>query len=467
MQLVLPTPYPKQVEFFKADSKYVAYGGSRGGGKSFAARIKAVLLAMAYPGIQILLLRRNLKDLRANHTIPLCSLLKTEEKDENRRFALYKDQTKEFIFPNKSRITLGYCDTEKDVLQFQGQSYDVVIMEEATQFTEFQFQCLTECNRSSGMCVGFSPRMYFTCNPGGVGHQWFKRIFIDKDYKDTENPADYTFIPSTVYENEYLMKNDPSYVRTLENLPEDRKRAMLYGDWDVFEGQYFPEFNRNVHVCEPFSITDDMTRYIVFDYGLDMFACLFVAENRDKDLYIYNEIYKSDLIISKAALEIKNVSEWNKAKVILAPPDLWNKRQETGKSAAEIFHENGVNLTKCNADRINGWLAVKEYLKVEEHYDEQSGKNILKSKLHIFNNCINLIRCLPAIQHDEKITNDCAKEPHEITHITDALRYICSFNKLKEYQTTTSKLSTNNPYYFGELESNYVVFDDLGEFTPV
>lgn len=119
---------------------------------------------MQIHGIQILLVRRTLTELRENHVIPLRKLLKTDSKEY--KIAQYKEQSKEFIFPNGSRIVLGYCASEGDVLQFQGQAYDVIFIEEATQFTEFQFQALTECNRSSGLCKNtFKVRMYFTANP--------------------------------------------------------------------------------------------------------------------------------------------------------------------------------------------------------------------------------------------------------------------------------------------------------------
>lgn len=423
MILKISKPYPKQVEFFKAKSKYIAYGGARGGGKSWAARIKAVLLALNNPGIQILLLRRTLNELRENHTTPLQKLLRTKQPD---KVATYKDQEKVFEFDNSSRIKLGYCDNENDVLQYQGQAYDVIFMEEATQFTEFQFQCLTESNRSSGLCLTqFRPRMYFTCNPGGVGHGWVKRLFIDRDYTETERPEDYTFIQSLVYENEYLMKNDPDYVRTLENLPEDRRKAMLYGDWDIFEGQYFGEFRRNVHVIEPFELPANWNKYVSLDYGLDMFAVLFHAVDTQGRDYVYKEIHESNLIISEAAKKLKEHPELKNVQYIYAPPDLWNRRNDSGKSAAEIFYENGVQLTKCSADRIDGWYSVKEWLKPYESRDEQTGEEIITSNLKIFKNCLNLIKCLPAVQHDDKNPNDVATEPHELTHITDALRYFC------------------------------------------
>jgi len=410
--------YPKQKQFCMATTKYIGYGGARGGGKSYASRVKANLLALNYPGIQIILLRRTLKELRENHVLPLIKQLKG--------IAEYRDTSKEFIFPNGSRIVLGYCDTEKDVLQYQGQSYDVIILEEATQFTEFQFQCLTECNRLSGQCDTFkTPRMYFTCNPGGVGHVWVKRIFIDRDYKETEDPKDYTFIKSLVYDNDFIMSNDPGYVKTLENLPEDRKKAMLYGDWDCFEGQYFTEFKRDVHVIQPCVIPEHWNRYIALDYGLDMLACLWIAIDEQDRAYVYKELYQNDLIISEAAARILEVTDTDKIKKRYAPPDLWNRRQETGDSAEDIFRKNGVVLHKSNNNRVMGWYAVKEHLKIEQSRDEQTGKEIETSKLKIFSNCTNLIRTLPQLQHDERNPNDVSNTPHELTHINDALRGFC------------------------------------------
>jgi len=411
-------PYPRQVEFFKSKARYTAYGGARGGGKSWAARTKAVLLASRYAGIQILLLRRSLKELRENHVLPLQKMLKG--------VANYSEMNKEFTFPNGARIVLGYCSTDSDVLQYQGQAYDVIFLEEATQFTEVQFKTFTESNRSSGMMSEkFSPRMYFTCNPGGIGHNWMKRLFVDRSYIGAEKPENYNFIKSTVYENEYLMKNNPEYVENLENLPDARKKAMLYGDWDAFEGQYFEEFNRDIHVIEPFDVPDHWDKYVTLDYGLDMLAVYWITIDTEGTAYIYREFCQSNLIISDAAKRISSLTR-EKVKVFYAPPDLWNRRQDTGKSAAEVFNENGLFLVKSNNDRVQGWYNIKEWLQVFDTKDSQTGLDVKSTRLKIWKNCAILIKNLPLLQHDEKKTNDVANEPHELTHSPDALRYFCS-----------------------------------------
>jgi phage terminase large subunit len=213
-------------------------------------RRKFILLAITYPGLKLLLMRRTFPELEENHILPL--------KAELAGFAEYTDKRKEFMFPNGSYIKCGYCDAEDDVYQYQGQEYDVVGLEEATSFTEAQMQFIATCNALQR--DDFKPRMYYTCNPGGVGHAWVKRLFIDRDYRNAERPEDYVFIPARVYDNEALMEANPEYVAALENLPDDLRRAHLEGDWDGLMGQFFKEWRRDKHVCKPFPIPQHWKR---------------------------------------------------------------------------------------------------------------------------------------------------------------------------------------------------------------
>ena len=259
--------------------------------------------------------------------------------------------------------------------------------------------------------------MYFTCNPGGVGHAWVKRLFLDRDYRAGEDPADYVFIPSTVYDNDYLMREDPAYVKTLESLPPLRRRAMLYGDWDAFEGQFFPEFDRRRHEIAPFAIPRTWVRFGALDYGLDMTACLWLAYPPDRSrLVVYRELYEPDLVLSRAAQRIREVSADEDLRYIAASPDLAGRRQEGGRSGFDILTSHGVKGL-CPADnaRIPGWRRLREFLRA----DCREGG----AYLGIFPQCQNLLRTLPKLIFDEKVTEDAALSPHEFTHAPDALRY--------------------------------------------
>ncbi len=398
-------PQEKQCLFFESRTKYTAYGGARGGGKSWALRRKLVLMCLCYDGLSVLLLRRTYPELRENHIRPLLS--------ELRDIAEYTDSRKSFEFPNGSRIKLGYCDCEDDVNQYQGQEYDIIGLDEATHFSEYQFQTLKACLRGTN---DFPKRMYLTCNPGGIGHGWVKRLFIDGNFRKGENAQDYRFIPASVYDNGILLEKDPDYLAQLESLPSDLRRAWLYGDWDVFAGQFFPEFSSEIHVVQPFEIPDFWKRYCAIDYGLDMLAAEFIAMSPNGEAYVYDEVHIPGLIVSEAARKIRE-----KAKgvgVIIAPSDLWSRQKDSGKSIAELFADNGVYLTRIVTERTEGWLCLKEWLCP---YVSEDGTK--RAKLMIFNICRDIIRCLPLLLCDKDKPGDASTKPHSITHAPDALRY--------------------------------------------
>ncbi|MGN1095329.1 MAG: phage terminase large subunit [Eubacteriales bacterium] len=402
------SPSEKQEEFFLSKARFTAYGGARGGGKSWALRYKLVLLCLKYPGIRTLLVRRSFPELRENHIIPLMSIT------VKNGLAHYSEEHKSFNFINGSVIKLGYLACDADLLQYQGVEFDIIALDEATQLKENAFSVIAASLRGAN---GFPKRMYLTCNPGGVGHAWVKRLFIDRDYRAGENPEDYRFISARVYDNEALMKQDPEYVKRLELLPESLKKAWLYGEWDVFAGQFFPEFDEKVHTAENISVPENSIKYCAMDYGLDMLACLFIAVDERGDAYVYDEIYESGLIVSEAAVKMREKS--TEDMLFIAPSDLWSRQKDSGKSIAELFSEGGVYLTKLSPDRKAGWLSLREWLKI----DGDTGK----SRLIIDRRCKNIIRCLPLLMHDKNAAGDASTEPHEITHAPDALRYFASF----------------------------------------
>lgn len=439
VNLHLPEPNPKQKLFFEAEARYIAYGGARAGGKSWAMRVKFVLLCLFYPGIQCLLLRRTLPELTENHVNPLLILLKG--------IARYNKQEKVFTFPNGSRLKLGYCANEQDVLQYQGQAYDVIGMEEATMFTEFQFNCLRESNRSSGLCKApFSPRMYLTMNPGGVGHHWVKRLFIDRAYKGKERPEDYVFIPAKVYDNKAFMERDPDYVAQLESLPEKRRRMMLHGDWTSVEGAFFEEFVNDpnhykdrlfTHVIAPFEPPKDWKIYRSFDFGYHRpFSTGYWAVDPEGVIYRIHEWYgctqtdneglrmQPHELFRKMA-EMEKTHPWLKGKKItgIADPSIWD--QSRGESVAETAARYGIYFTPGDNKRVPGWMMCHYYMAFDEFG---------QSMMYVFSNCKAFIRTIPALQYDENKVEDLDTDAED--HVADEFRYFVMSRPIKPRVTT-------------------------------
>jgi phage terminase large subunit len=425
--------YPKQREFCMSRCRYTGYGGARGGGKSYTVRWKAKAGALRYPGIRILIVRQKYPDLENSLIQPLVSSLPAE-------VASYNSQMHLLTFCNGSTIKFGHYNADSASIEYQGQEYDWIFIDEATQFTEEQFRTLGACLRG---VTNIPRRMYLTANPGGVGHLWFKRLFVDRDFDVAhgERPEDYQFIPATVDDNPGLLESSPDYKNMLDLLPEDVRRAWRYGDWDALAGTFFPEFGE-IHREKAFlHVPDDWIKVRAFDYGLDMFACLWAAVDFAGHIHVYREVQQSGTIVSDAAkLALSLTPPGEAISMTIAPPDMWNRQKDTGKSMAELFAENGMGLVKASNNRVQGWMSVKEALKPLA--DGKPG-------LLVSEDCVGLARCLPALMHDDQNPSDCATEPHQITHITDALRYLCVTRML------TPSLSPAPPEDWGEAEVPY------------
>lgn len=402
----------KQRKFIEAKASEVLFGGAAGGGKSYGQTVDAFLFALKYPGSKQLLLRRTFAELDK-------SLIRTVLSWYPRAIFSYNSSAHVGRFSNGSCIDFGYCATENDVYQYQSAEYDVIRFDELTHFTEAQYIYLISRVRGAN---GFPKQIKSSTNPGGVGHQWVKSRFVDPSPPNEEFVGDdgmsRIFIPSLLDDNTFLMKSDPQYKARLEALPERDKKALLYGDWNIFDGQYFPEFSRDVHVSRPFPIPKEWRRYRAFDYGLDRLACYWIAIDSTRTVYVYKELCESDLPISTACERIIETNGEDDIYLTLAPPDMWSRSQETGRSKASLFNEYGVEVTKSSNNREAGWLAIKELLKVDANGS---------AKIVIFDTCTELIKCLPALQVDPKRPTDCATEPHDITHAPDGLRYFAVF----------------------------------------
>lgn len=423
-KIILGVPSEKQRLFLTDRHRYVAFGGARGGGKSWAVRVKAVLLAYRYPGIKIMIVRRTYPELRANHINPLRTLLGDA--------AVYKDSTKEFTFPDGSVIMFRHCSNSTDIDKYQGTEVDVLFLDEATQLTEEEYDRFKACVRGVN---NFPKRIYLTCNPGGVGHSFVKRLFVDRVYKETENPEDYVFYKSLVTDNKALMESDPEYIKQLQSLPPKLKKAWLMGDWDIFEGQFFEEFRdvpehyldrRYTHVIEPFPIPSDWRIVRSFDFGFRKpFSCDWWAIDYEGRAYLILQLYgctdipneglkwHPDRIFAEIH-RIETEHRWLKGKVIdgVADPSIWDASR--GEAIIEAADRHFVYFSKGDNKRIPGWMQCHYRLA----FDSDGYPMV-----YFFNTCKAAIRTLPLLQFS--MTNPEDLNTDEEDHFADSFRYFC------------------------------------------
>lgn len=410
----------KQERFLSATADEVLYGGAAGGGKSYGQLIDAFLYALRHQGSRQLILRRTFPDLE--RSLILTSLLLYD-----RAVASYSASVHRWRFRGGSSIEFAYLDSEHDLPRYQGAEYDVIRFDELTHFTEGMYVYLFSRCRGAN---DFPKQVKCTGNPGGVGHQWVRERFVDIGPPGSVHAVargDGTFgtrvfIPARVQDNPFLMAKDSGYLSRLQMLADNDRRALLHGDWDIAEGQLFSEFRRDIHVVEPVKLEPHWRRYVTMDYGLDMLAAYCIALTDGGKAYVYKEVHEPGLIVSAAAERIRDMVGDDAIYQYLAPPDLWARRQETGRSVADIFAACGIGLDRTSNDRVDGWMAVHEWLRPRT--DEQG---IPAADLRIFSNCVNLIRTIPALQHDPRRPGDALREPHAITHAPDALRGFCVY----------------------------------------
>ncbi len=425
---ILGAPSERQRQFFAAKTKYIAYGGARGGGKSWALRRKLIGLCLHYPGLRALLVRRSYAELKENHLGPFFR--------EYGELLSWSEGKKELSLPNGSHIIFGFCASDRDLLRYQGQEYDIIAIDEATALSEYRFEALGACLRGTS---DVPRRIYLTCNPGGIGHGWVKRLFIDRRYREGEDPSEYTFIPASVYDNGVLMRTSPGYVKSLERLPPKLREAWLYGRWDVFEGQFFPEFDRSRHICPPSEMGYMQSCFIAFDYGFDMLAALLLGVGEGGRLYVISELCVPDLTLSQAAERISALARSAPLPVAyaVASPDLWNRRQDSGRSGFEIMQAAGHMPPMIAADsrRVPGWRILRERL---------CGMPDGRPGLMISERCVELIRSLEGLLCNKSVPEDASGEPHELTHAPEALRYAV----MSRYDTgrSSDKISAAGDY---------------------
>ena len=468
-ELVIPRPNEKQELFLRDQHKWIAYGGARGGGKSWAIRVRAVEDCARYPGIKITIVRKTYPELQDNHIRPLCEMLQVYHPDKKQRFAKYNDRDKLMTMRNGSTIRFRYCQNLQDALTFKGFESDKLLIDEATHMTWEQMTHMKACVRGT---KPYPRQIGLGMNPGGPGHDWVKRLFIDRQFLPDENPEDYAFIQAYVTDNHELMRADPDYYNVLKSLPTALRDAWLYGRWDVFEGSFFSEFRpepdpekcaeagisieraketgRFTHVIAPVDLSRGDARgwriYRSYDFGYAKpFSCAWWAVDYDGTLYRILELYgctetpnegvkwTPDQQFRKIA-EIEHEHPWLKGKIIdgVADPSIWDSSR--GESIADTAAGYYLSFLPGDNKRLPGWMQC--------HYRLQFDENGY-SRFYVFDNCKAFLRTIPLMQYSKTNPEDLDTTLED--HVADEWRYMCMSQPVAPMKPKKQVVIYNDP----------------------
>ncbi len=393
---------PKQQEFRRSlDSFPVTfYGGAKGGGKSHGMREIFLLRRFQYPGSVGAIFRKTYPDIDANHIQPMF-----RQRPWLREY--WNDSKKTLSLPNGSVLQFCYCSNEADVDSHQGREYHDLGIEEAGQWTETMIVRLRGSNRSS--IKGIVPRTALTGNPGGIGHGFLKRVFVDKRFKPEERPQDYNFIQALVDDNPALIENDPDYVHRLNAEPNEAlRKAYRYGTWDIFAGQFFQEITREIHLVKPFEIPRHWNRFGAYDYGFNHPAVFgWFANDEDGNTYLYRELAAAQLRVDQFAKRVNAHDDTPSLYPIVAGRDCWTQKStlrddRQPPTVAEEFQAHGINLKPAVIDRIQGAAQLRSYLA----WKDRPGN---KPRFYVFDTCPVSFDCLTRMIHDPDRPEDVLK----------------------------------------------------------
>ncbi len=449
--------HPRQADVLTSTATEILYGGAAAGGKSHLSRVLAILWAFEIPGIQIYFFRRLYDDLVKNHLegptgfrAMLASLINTKHhKSPLIGGRLVDIVDGEIRFWNGSKIFLCHLQHQKDLTKYYGPEFHVLFIEEATQFSEYMIRFLRSRLRipdtlkipdkylkpkdewkSATTPDYYFPRSVYTANPGGIGHSYVKKGFIDGVRPYQLHFADKTdgghlrqFIPARVDDNPSVNREEVK--ANLSGLPGSLVDAILNGNWNAVTGAYFPEIDFQKHLINPFRVPDHWTRIMAMDWGAcgegDPFAIgWFAISDGSVPMYprgtaiCYRSYYGkglSKVTVDQVAKEILRREGYEKVVLRVAGGDILEKRG-TGPSIFEIFQSYGVYFKRADMRRVSGWAQLRTRL---------VGKDDIPA-LYFFEECANELETIMHLQHDPHDVNDCAAGDD---HFADMVRYFC------------------------------------------
>jgi len=424
-------PQPKQRLLHLCAANEILYGGAAGPGKSYALRHEGAVWAQRIPGLQVYIFRRTLEELEKSHILESLQ-------EFDRRFGKYKEKKRRWELNNGSMIHFANVQYERDVFNYRSTEFNLLIPDELTTFTEFMYDFM----RSRVRCSLNIPEQYrhkipgviAASNPGGIGHTFCKRRWVDfaRPYEMKRAPKDEggmlrCYIPGLLQDNAILMERDPTYIDRLNGLPEPYRTAYMTGDWNIFAGQAF-NFRIDRHVCKPIPIPEGAPIYMTYDWGFAKpFSIGWWWIDSEGRAYRFMEWYgwdgvedtglrMSDPQVAEGIKEREKGVDELRGRTILRYCDktLFSKRPDTygggqGPSTAEVFAQHGLYMIPGDPNRK---LKIRQFhsrlhvprIKVgkgeEEHFE--AGLPMIQ----IYETCEQFIRTIPMLQGDPHNAED-------------------------------------------------------------
>lgn len=461
---VIWTPLPRQAAFMARTEDEALYGGAAGGGKSDALVIEA-LRQVDVPNYRGLILRKTFPQLR-------------ELIDKTMQYyrpvypkARYNGSNHCWTFPSGAKIYFGSLHHEKDRYNYQGQQFDFIGFDELTHFTWDEYNYLLSRNRPSGAGTRVYTRA--TANPGGIGHGWVKARFITPappntrmvqivkvptpDGGEVVSRRTRIFIPAKVFDNKYLLENDPGYLGNLASLPSANREALLNGNWDSFSGQVFTEWRNDpahyedqrwTHVIKPFNIPAHWKVWRGYDFGFSKpFSVGWYAADEDGRLYRIKELYGCTGVPNEG-LKIDPVEQARRIKQAEQDDPMLRGRSILGVADPAIFDESrGESIADMQAKSPNflHWapgdhtrLAGKMQFHYRFAFDGEG-----RPMFQVFDTCKHFIRTIPNLVYSESNVEDIDTTQED--HIYDECRYVLMENPISMRQNEKPVYTADDP----------------------
>lgn len=447
---------PKQLEVLNSLATEILYGGAAYGGKSFLLRSLAIALCYDIPGLQVYLFRRTYPDLIANHMNGSGSFIELLAP-----FVIAKQVTikeGEIAWSNGSKIHLCHCQYEKDVLKYQGAEIHVLLVDELTTFSEYIYRFLRNRVRLGSRAIPNKwkhklPLIVNGSNPGGIGHAWVKRSFIDmakdgliRKMSDDEGGMLRQFIQSRSEDNPLGMKNDPGYIARLTGLGSiSLVRAMRDGDWDIVAGAAFENLSRDKHMIRPFAIPHWWTKFTSLDWGSAKPYSVGWYTVADDIVVLKGRDGQPDKIIGKGSIiRYKELYGWNSKPDEGCREESWEvaKKIKTMELSDEVINyriadsamwaeHDGPSIAERMMDALEREKAScpnmeqsrkdrkANYLEIRNRLSNCDGET---PGFYVFDTCLHFWRTVPDLQLDQR-DPEKGWGTHQEDHVIDEVGY--------------------------------------------